>query len=110
MDPDDMFDERNPVLQPVEISQTRSFTRLCEPPTPYTKYPVYAHIEIVVAFLIVSIFSSLIIVSYGVGAMTWELGEMFSCVSSIFLYLLEAKKQTIDPSVLPPMCSENKSN
>ena len=57
----------------------------------------YAHIEIVVAFLAVNLFSCLIIASYGVGDMTWEFGEIFSYVSSTFLYLLEAKIQAIDP-------------
>ena len=38
----------------------------------------FAHIEIVVAILVVEMFSFLIIASYGVGVMTWEFGEMFS--------------------------------
>ena len=66
------------------------------------KGPYYAHIEIVVAFLVVRIFSCLIIASYGVGVMTWEFGEMFSYVSSTLLYLLEAKIQAIDPSFFTP--------
>ena len=63
----------------------------------------YAHIEIVVAFLVVTIFSCLIIASYGVGVMTWEFGEMFSYGSSTFLYLLEANIQARDLSCLPPL-------
>ena len=43
--------------------------------------------EIVVVCLVVKIFSCLIIASYGVGVMTWEIGETFSYVSSTFLYL-----------------------
>ena len=62
----------------------------------------YAHIEIVVAFLVVNIFSCLIIASFGVGDMTWEFGEMFSYVSSTFLYLLEANIQAIDLSLFSP--------
>ena len=67
---------------------------------------MYADIEIVVAFLVVETFSCLIIASYGVGVTTWEFGEFFSYVPSAFLYLLEAKKQAIDPSLLPPKCEE----
>ena len=64
-------------------------------------YQAYNHIEIVVAFLVVTMFSFLIIASYGVGDMTWEFGEMFSYASSTFLYLSEAKIQAITPSLLP---------
>ena len=67
---------------------------------------IYAHIEIVVAFLVVKLFSCLIIGSYGLRVMTWEFGETFSQVSSTFLYLLEAKNQAIDPSLFTPYFSE----
>ena len=55
----------------------------------------YAHIEIGVAFLDVIIFKFVNMVSYGVRVITWEVGEVFSYVSSTFLYLLHAKIQAI---------------
>ena len=53
----------------------------------------YAHIEIVVAVVVVNIFSCLIMASYGAEVMTWEVGGMLSYVSSTFLYSLEAKTE-----------------
>ena len=38
--------------------------------------------------------------------MTWQLCRIFSYVSSTFLYLLEAKIQAIDPSLLPESVEE----
>ena len=37
---------------------------------------IYARVDIVVTFLVVNIFSCLIIASYGGGVMTWEVGEL----------------------------------
>ena len=70
---------------------------------------MYVHIIIVVAFWSSAYLVFLIIASYGAGVMTWEFGEMFSYVSSTFLYLLEANIQAIDPSFYTPDFSENKT-
>ena len=53
--------------------------------TVYLTTGVYAHIEIVVALLVVKMISCLIIASYGAGVMTSALGKNFSYVSSTFL-------------------------
>ena len=48
----------------------------------------YAYIKIVAAVLVVNIVSCLITTSYGAGVMIWEFGDLFSYVSSTFLYLI----------------------
>ena len=48
--------------------------------------------------LFVNMLRWLIMVSYGVRVMTWDVGETFSCVSSTFRYPSEAKFQAIGSS------------
>ena len=72
------------------------------------KRVINGHIETVVAFLVVDIFSCLIITSEGVGVMTWECGELFSYVSSTFLYLPGPEIQAVDASFVSPEVFEKK--
>ena len=63
-----------------------------------TRKVFYAHMLIVVAFLVVNIFSCLLIASYGAGVMTWEFGAIFSYLG---LLSLSVPTRTLNSSNRP---------
>ena len=69
---------------------------------------LYTHIEVVVAVLVVNMFTCLNIASYGVRVMTREFDKILPYASSTFLHLPGPYIQAIDPSLFTHKISGNK--